>query len=633
MSRIYRRVKLSSYELLDPAQTRDDRSALSDKVIGLQKKWNDICRLHQRQMFPKLDISHTRHGTGFALDHERSGEEPSSVTGERFVIGNPCLSRDLQNNLNTKQARQISETSDSHTDNFQSNMVTGGASPGEAESLGIFSKSVVPKGHLHSDKLLPSSFISVTTDLGLGTLYASASDNKRKVGDLESQKHSIQHLTASNQTEYNRPSNNNPGQSLGFERGFDMREFKSLWNALNEKVSWQGKATSCIVETILRCRTGGGRRRSSNSRGDIWLTFLGPDMIGKRKISLALAELMFGSRENLISVDFGSQDSDRRPNSLFDCQVLNGYDERFRGQTVVDYVAGELRKKPSSVVLLENIHKADVRAKSCLSQAITTGKFPDSHGRQFTINNTIFVTTLTNKMVDKTSNLDGDEQTEFSEERVLTARNCQMQILVQGFTSDVRKCNDMNVRITSAPRGCLNLSLFKKRKLDDESTELKKTSSSSMSFLDLNLPLEEVEDGPNDGDCDSDLVSEGSEAWVEEFLEQVDEKVMFKPYDFEEAAEKLVKEINLQFRRVFGSEVVLEIDYKIVVQILAANWVSEKKRGMEEWLELVLHRSFVEAEQKYQMGCGSVMKLMCKEDCAMEDQAPGISLPATIKLN
>ncbi|XP_038894108.1 protein SMAX1-LIKE 6 [Benincasa hispida] len=625
----------------DVHKTRDDGSALSDKITGLQKKWNDICRLHQRQMFPKLDISHTRHGvsfesTRFALDHERSGEEPSSVTAERFVIGNPCLSRDLQNNLNTKQARQTSEISDSHTDNFQSNIVIG-PSPGDDESLCIFSKSVVPKGHLHSDNPLPSSLISVTTDLGLGTLYASASENKRKVADLESKKVHIQHLTGSNPTEYSRPSNNSPGQSPGFSdqnagRGLDMREFKSLWNALNEKVSWQGKATSSIVETILRCRTGGGRRRSSNSRGDIWLTFLGPDMMGKRKISLALAELMFGSRENLISVDFGSQDRDRRSNSLFDCQGLNGYDERFRGQTVVDYVAGELRKKPSSVVLLENVDKADVRAKSCLSQAITTGKFPDSHGRQFTINNTIFVTTLMNKTVKKISNLDGDEQTEFSEERILAARNYQMQILVQGFASDVSKCNDTNVRIMCAPRGSSNLSLLKRRKLDDESTELKKASSSSMSLLDLNLPLEEVEDGSNDGDCDSDSVSEGSEAWLDEFLEEVDEKVMFKPYDFDEAAEKLVKEINLQFRRVFGSEVILEIDYKIIVQIIAANWVSEKKRAMEEWLELVLHRSFVEAEHKYQMGTGSVMKLVCKEDCVVEGQAAGILLPAKIKL-
>ncbi|XP_008457366.1 protein SMAX1-LIKE 6 [Cucumis melo] len=625
----------------DMYKTRDDRSAMSDKVIGLQKKWNDICRLHQRQLFPKLDTSHTMHGVSFesprfALDHERSGEEPSSVTGDRFVIGHPCLSRDLQNNLNTKQARQISEISDSHTDNFQSNIVTR-ASPGEAESLRIFSNPVVPKGHLHSDKPLPSSFISVTTDLGLGTLYASAGENKRKIVDLESQKVCIQHLTGSNKTEYSRPSNNNPGKSSGFSdlsagQGLDMREFKSLWNALNEKVSWQGRATTSIVETILRCRTGGGRRRSSNSRGDIWLTFLGPDMMGKRKISFALAELVFGSRENLISVDFGSQDRDRRPNSLFDCQGLNGYDERFRGQTVVDYIAGELRKKPSSVVLLENVDKADVRAKSCLSQAIATGKFLDSHGRQFTINNTIFLTTLTNK-IKKTSNLDSEEQTEFSEERILAARNCQMQITVQGFTCDVSKCNNTNVRITSAPRGSSNLPIFKKRKLDDEFTELKKASSSSMSFLDLNLPVEEVEDESNDGDCDSDSASEGSEAWVDEFLEQVDEKIMFKPYNFDEAAEKLVKEINLQFRRVFGSEVVLEIDYKIVVQILAAKWVSEKKNAMEEWLELVLHRSFVEAEHKYQMGCGSVIKLVCKEDCVMEDQAAGIFLPAKIKLN
>lgn len=625
-------------------QTRDDRSTLSNKVIGLQKKWNEICRLHQRQLFTKLDISQSRHGisfesTRFALDHERSGKEPSSVTGERSVLVNPCLSRD------SKQGSQVSETFNSHNDNFQPKIVTGASRGIETESLQFFSKTVPkPKECLHSDTLLPSPQISVTTDLGLGTLYGSASENKRKVSELESQKVCIQHLTGSNPAQFSRPTNNNPSHSPGYSdlnagQSLDIREFKSLWNALNEKVSWQGKATSSVVETILRCRTGGGRRRSSNSRGDIWLTFLGPDLIGKRKISVALAELMFGSRENLISVDFGSQDRGRRPNSLFDCKGLGGYDERFRGTTVVDYVAGELSKKPSSVVLLENVDRADIRAKSCLSQAIMTGKFPDLHGRQITIHNTIFVTTWTNKKGGKTSNA-VDEQSEFSEERILTAKSCQMQIQVGGFTSNVSELNNMNVRITTA-QGSSSLSFLKKRKLaiSTESTDRetnsemqkKASSSSSMSYLDLNLPVEEVETS----DCDSDSISEGSETWLDEFLEQVDEKVVFKPYDFDEAAEKVVKEINSQLRRVFGNEVVLEIEYKIMVQMLAANWVAEKKRGMEEWVELVLHRSFVEAKEKYEISCGTVIKLVCREEggAGEEAEAGPIFLPATIKIN
>ncbi|KAG7019129.1 Protein SMAX1-LIKE 6, partial [Cucurbita argyrosperma subsp. argyrosperma] len=581
----------------------DAKSKEHDKVIGLQKKWNDICRLHRKQLFPKLGVSETRHGMSFepsrfALDHERSGEESLSITA------NPCLAKDLHNNFDTNPSRLISEIPDIRTDIIES-------------------KSVGPNGRLHS----------VTTDLGLGTLYASVNENKRKVAEQENQK-VVHHLTGSNPAEFSRRCVDNPRQSPGFSDlnpGYplDIREFKSLWNALNEKVSWQGKATSCIVETVLRCRAGCGRHRSSNSRGNIWLTFLGPDIIGKRRISLALAELLFGSYENIISVDFGSQDGDRRRNSLFDCKGFDGYNEQFRGQTVVDYVAAELRKKSSSVVVLENVDKADIRARSFLSEAITTGKFPDSHGRETTINNTIFVMTLTNEKFEKTE----DEKTEFSEERILAARNCQLQILVRGCTSDVSSCNDMNVRITSAPRGTSSLSL-KKRKLDDESTEREagsempkksSSSSSSMSFLDLNLPVEEAEE---DGDCDSDSVSESSEGWLDEFLERVDERVVFEPYDFKGAAERVVKEIGLQFRRVFGSEVVLEIEYDVIVRIVAAKWVSEKKRVMEEWVEMVLHRSFVEAERRYQMGPGFVMKLVCKEE-----QADGILLPSIIELN
>ncbi|KAK6927117.1 C2 domain [Dillenia turbinata] len=128
-------------------------------------------------------------------------------------------------------------------------------------------------------------------------------------------------------------------------------------------------------------------------RRDVWLDFLGPDMVGKRRIAAALAEILFGSRENLIFIDLRTQGGISNTLSLVGRQDLNGFEARFRGKTVVDYIATELCKKPHSVVFLENVDRADLLTQNSFSQAIRTGKFPDSHKRQISISDTIFVTT------------------------------------------------------------------------------------------------------------------------------------------------------------------------------------------------------------------------------------------------
>src|SRR5690606_32073019 len=108
--------------------------------------------------------------------------------------------------------------------------------------------------------------------------------------------------------------------------------------SLSRKVPWQNEAVNAISQIISdptrRNRTSG-----------IWLALLGPDRVGKKKVALALSEILFSGQVNCISVDFGAEH----------CYI----DDRFRGKTVVDYITGEVSRKPHSVVLLENVEKAE----------------------------------------------------------------------------------------------------------------------------------------------------------------------------------------------------------------------------------------------------------------------------------
>ncbi|XP_065637733.1 protein SMAX1-LIKE 6 [Quercus suber] len=640
---------------VDVAKTKDDSTKLNAKILGLQRKWNSTCQhLHQAQTFPKLDISHARsqvpsaEGLHFMTNRKETSID-STLNEGQCENPSPHMATDWQKLFPLKQNIQIPVASDAKNAKFQSELSVkvSKSQQIEVESpwLSTFS---MPNMRLPPDRASPSSITSVTTDLGLGTLYASTSQEPDSP-KLPGCKDHLQHFSGSISAEVDAVSESSSHQIAhssscsgpNMAGQADPSDLKSLRRFLAEKVCWQDEAICSISEAITRCRSGNGRHRGSGPIGDIWLTFLGPDIVGKRKIASALAERMFGTRESLISVDLGSQDRVYQSDSMFEHQELDGYNVKFRGKTVVDYIAGELSKKSRSVVFLQNVDKADFLAQSSLSQAIRTGKFADSHGREISINNMIFVVTSSVPKGDRTF-FSNKEPMEFSEERILKAKKFQIKILNECVARDASRSSGMNVRITHR-KGTSNPSSVNKRKLIDtcesleqgETFQIQKCARKvSKSFLDLNLPVEDMED-VNCGDYDSDSISENSEAWLEEFFEKVDKKVDFKPFDFDALAGKIVKDISLQFQRTLGSEVKLEIDYEVMVQILAAAWLSDRKRAVEEWVEQVLSRSFAEAQQKYHLTAQSVLKLVTCEGLFVVEQAPGLGacLPARVHLN
>ncbi|KAF9593897.1 hypothetical protein IFM89_025933 [Coptis chinensis] len=630
------KAELNGNKGLDVAKAKDDGTVLNAKVTGLQNKWNDICRRqHYCSSIAGADNYRVGSQTGsgtvgipFLSDRKDSANTLTSSSRINSIPdknegGNahPSIPMDLQKMSSTKQ--NSPRYSGIMGDKFSSELQVRDS---KTESL-------------RTEGLAFASAASVTTDLGLGTMYAPTM-KEPKILNVQARKGFVQDSSdcSPSSVDVVKPNISNPPIQSSSCSGpdssvqVDPNDLKSLWRFLMEKVGRQEEAIRAISETIARCRAGNERFRGTSLKGDVWLSFVGFDRVAKKRTALALAEVP--CRKNIISVDLNSQDGSTHSNRVFGCQEANGYDVKFRGKMVVDYIAEEIRKKPLSVVFLENVDKADMLLQNSLSQAIKTGKFPDSRGREISITNATFVAASGLSKDNTTLLFQKACANKFSEEIVLKAQNLEIQILVGCAHEDNIMINISNVLVTSR-KGTPGPAFANKRKLIGISNMMERADQphKTPKYLDLNLPVQETE--TIDSDCEnseSDALSENSEIWLETFLAQMDDTVVFKPFDFDALANRLLKDISATFRKVFGSECLLEIDSKVMEQILAAAWSSDRERAVEDWVEDILGRSFAEAQHKYVFTSRSVLKLVTR-DVYVKEQAVGICLPSSIILN
>ncbi|KAK9282905.1 hypothetical protein L1049_011130 [Liquidambar formosana] len=650
--------ELGANKGLDAVKAKDDGMLLSARITGLQKKWNNIChRLHRTEPFPEADIHQVDsqvpavEGFQFVEDRKENDDNYSSnntyasPNGSGCKNVNSCMSMDLESISTSKPDVPFPMVSEPKNESLLSKLLEKSSrikdlEPGDLRSpRSSFSNSSVGDG-----RTSPTSAASVTTDLGLGIFSAPTTKELKIPNQTHRELPKDNSLSFSaNFESVNRSISNHQALSSScscpdFCGLFDPRDFKTLFRALTEKVGWQEEAISIISQKIACCRTRNENRHGASPRGDVWFNFLGPDRFGKKKIAVTLAEILYRSRENFIHLDLCSQDGMIHAKPIYDCQEMNGYNVKFRGKTAVDYIAGELSKKPLSIVFLENVDKADLLAQSSLSRAIRTGKFSDSHGREVSINNAIFVTT--SGFTKGSKNLSSRKEiTNCSEERILKAKGWPIQILVGCLDDNTRSCN-LSVSVFTA-KGISDPIFMNKRKLlssneileQHETLEIaKRAHKASNMYLDLNLPAEENEVQETDnGNPDNDSVSENSKAWLEDFFDQVDETVFFKPFDFDALAQKVLKEISDSFHKIIGLECLLEIDSKVVEQVIAAACLSDRTRVVEDWVEQVLSRGFAETQKRYNLTAHSIVKLVTCEGHLLEEQEP--CLPPRIILN
>jgi len=152
---------------------------------------------------------------------------------------------------------------------------------------------------------------------------------------------------------------------------------------MKEAVIGQEEAISAIARAVRRSRAGiKDPRRPIGS-----FIFLGPTGVGKTLLAQVLAEFMFGSKDALIQIDM-SEYMDK-----FNVSRLIGAPPGYVGYEEGGQLTEKVRRKPYSVVLLDEIEKAHQDVFNLLLQVFEEGRLTDSLGRKVDFRNTIILMT------------------------------------------------------------------------------------------------------------------------------------------------------------------------------------------------------------------------------------------------
>lgn len=164
----------------------------------------------------------------------------------------------------------------------------------------------------------------------------------------------------------------------------DIERLKDLASRLKSKVIGQDEAVEVVARAIRRNRAGfdeGNRPIGS-------FLFVGPTGVGKTELAKQLALDMFGSKDAIIRLDM-SEYSDRTAVSKLIGTTAGyvGYDDN--SNTLTE----RIRRNPYSIVLLDEIEKADPQVITLLLQVLDDGRLTDGQGNTINFKNTIIIAT------------------------------------------------------------------------------------------------------------------------------------------------------------------------------------------------------------------------------------------------
>jgi ATP-dependent Clp protease ATP-binding subunit ClpC len=152
---------------------------------------------------------------------------------------------------------------------------------------------------------------------------------------------------------------------------------------LHERVIGQDEAVAAVAEAVRRSRAGlGDPRRPVGS-----FLFLGPTGVGKTELARALTEALFGADSKMIRLDM-SEFSERHTVSR-----LTGAPPGYVGYEEAGQLTEAVRRRPYSVVLLDEIEKAHPDVFNILLQVLEDGRLTDGQGRTVDFRNAVLIMT------------------------------------------------------------------------------------------------------------------------------------------------------------------------------------------------------------------------------------------------
>lgn len=166
------------------------------------------------------------------------------------------------------------------------------------------------------------------------------------------------------------------------EKG-DREKVLSLEDDLKRRVIGQEKALSLVSNAILRQRAG---IKNPNKPIGSFL-FLGPTGVGKTEVAKALAEALFDNENNIIRIDMSEY------MEKYSVSRLIGAAPGYVGYEEGGQLTERVRRNPYSIVLFDEIEKADPEVFNLLLQVLDDGRLTDSQGHLVDFKNTIIIMT------------------------------------------------------------------------------------------------------------------------------------------------------------------------------------------------------------------------------------------------
>ena len=166
------------------------------------------------------------------------------------------------------------------------------------------------------------------------------------------------------------------------EKG-DKEKVLDLQNTLARRVIGQDEAIQLVSNAILRQRAG--IKNPLRPIGSF--LFLGPTGVGKTEVSKALAEALFDNESNIIRIDMSEY------MEKYSVSRLIGAAPGYVGYEEGGQLTEKVRRNPYSIVLFDEIEKADPEVFNLLLQVLDEGRLTDSQGRLVDFRNTVIIMT------------------------------------------------------------------------------------------------------------------------------------------------------------------------------------------------------------------------------------------------
>ena len=163
----------------------------------------------------------------------------------------------------------------------------------------------------------------------------------------------------------------------------ELDKLKGLEGELHKRVIGQDEAVSAVAAAVRRSRAG----LSDPDKPIDSFFFLGPTGVGKTELAKALAECLFDDERALVRIDMSEY------MEKFSVQRLIGAPPGYVGYDEGGQLTEAVRRRPHSVILLDEMEKAHPDVFNVLLQVLDDGRLTDGQGRQVSFKNTIIIMT------------------------------------------------------------------------------------------------------------------------------------------------------------------------------------------------------------------------------------------------